>query len=102
MNNEKIRVIDVLDESGLFAGYLEGTENMSFQMISEQISLEEAKRNISESEDYGLLYIPETETNPESFLNRTRLCVPLTNVTCLFSAGLYRGGKFSARGDHEK
>tara|TARA_B100001146_G_scaffold225247_1_gene248693 strand:- start:10478 stop:11719 length:1242 start_codon:yes stop_codon:yes gene_type:complete len=62
LNNEKIRVIDVLDESGLFAGYLEGTENMSFQMISEQISLEEAKRNISESEDYGLLYIPETET----------------------------------------
>ncbi len=45
LNNEKIRVIDVLDESGLFAGYLEGTENMSFQMISEQISLEEAKRN---------------------------------------------------------
>ncbi len=62
LNNEKVRVIDVLDESGLFAGYLEGNENMSFQMISEQISLEEAKKNISESEDYGLLYIPSTET----------------------------------------
>ncbi|MDC7995762.1 ABC transporter permease [Altibacter sp. HG106] len=65
LNNEKIRVIDVLDESGMFRGYLQGNENISFEMLSEETSLEEAKTNSSESEDYGLLYIPKTSTIAE-------------------------------------
>lgn len=58
VNNDKIRTISVLDESGLFTDNFEDDDNLIFKLL-ENTSLETAKSSVEESEDYGLLYIPE-------------------------------------------
>jgi len=58
VNNDKIRTISVLDESGLFTDNFEDDDNLIFKLL-ENTSLESAKSTVEESEDYGLLYIPE-------------------------------------------
>ena len=64
LNNDKTRVISVLDESGLFANQFEDGDNIEYKML-DAISLEEAKKNVENSEDYGLLFIPQTESIDE-------------------------------------
>ena len=64
LNNDKTRVISVLDESGLFANQFEDGDNIEYKML-DAISLEEAKKNVENSEDYGLLFIPQTKSIDE-------------------------------------
>lgn len=60
INNDKIRTISVLDESGLFHNQFEDSDNLKFQIL-EGLSLNDAKQNAQDSAVYGLLYIPKTE-----------------------------------------
>ncbi len=60
LNNDKVRTISVLDESGLFANQFEDDDDLKFETLS-AVSLEEAKKNTQESEVYGLLYIPNNK-----------------------------------------
>lgn len=64
LNNDKIRFISVLDESGLFINQFENNDNLKFQML-EGMTLDQAKQNAQDSEVYGLLYIPQTESIDE-------------------------------------
>lgn len=57
LNNDKVRVISVLDESGLFVTQFEGDDNLTYQSVS-GMTLEEAKKSTEENGNYGLLYIP--------------------------------------------
>lgn len=59
LNNDKVRVVSVLDESGLFQNQFESTDNLKYNMVSD-MSLSEAKKSNEEDENYGLLYIPKT------------------------------------------
>ena len=60
LNNDKVRVISVLDESGLFLDHFESTDNLKYKVVSD-MSLSEAKKSNEEAENYGLLYIPKTD-----------------------------------------
>jgi ABC-2 type transport system permease protein len=64
LNNDKVRTISVLDESGLFAEQFESTSGLKYHVLSD-ISLSEAKKQTEETEEYGLLYIPKTATIEE-------------------------------------
>ena len=57
LNNDKIHLISVLDESGYFDAYFEDTDNIQYQMLDVN-SIDEAKMLIENSDQYGLLYIP--------------------------------------------
>ena len=57
LNNDKERIISVLDESRLFHTQFEDTDNLKFQVL-EGVDLATAKENAQNSEVYGLLYIP--------------------------------------------
>jgi ABC-2 type transport system permease protein len=61
LNNDKVRTISVLDESGMFSDEFESDENLIYKMI-EGTQLEEAKKSVEASGDYGLLYIPRMES----------------------------------------
>jgi len=58
INNDKIRIISVLDESGLFHNQFENDDNLKFQILT-NTTLEEAKKVAEEGEVYGLLFIPK-------------------------------------------
>lgn len=60
LNNSDVRVISVLDESGLFHNQLEDSESLKYNFINNQ-ALVEAKKASELNEDYGLLYIPKKE-----------------------------------------
>ncbi len=64
LNNDKVRTISVLDESGLFLNQFEDDDDLKFEMLS-AIPLEEAKKNTQENEVYGLLYIPNNKNIDE-------------------------------------
>tara|TARA_R100000935_G_scaffold1517_1_gene4826 strand:+ start:4839 stop:6149 length:1311 start_codon:yes stop_codon:yes gene_type:complete len=64
LNNDKVRVINVLDESGLFVSQFESTDNLKYHRM-ESLSLEQAKAKTEKSGDYGLLYIPENDNIDE-------------------------------------
>ncbi|GEQ86851.1 ABC transporter permease [Patiriisocius marinistellae] len=59
VNNDKVRTISVLDESGMFASDFEDTDTQKFNILS-GITLEEAKKLNEDSGNYGLLHIPKT------------------------------------------
>ncbi|MBX2827996.1 MAG: ABC transporter permease [Flavobacteriaceae bacterium] len=61
LNNDKVRTISVLDESGLFLYQFEDNDDLKFETLS-AITLEEAKNNVQESDVYGLLYIPNSQS----------------------------------------
>ncbi|MCW5519234.1 ABC transporter permease [Aureitalea sp. L0-47] len=61
LNNDKVRTISVLDESGMFSDEFESDENLIYKMIV-GTQLEEAKKSVEASGDYGLLYIPKMES----------------------------------------
>lgn len=60
LNNDSIRTISVLDDSGLFANEFENTETLRFNILQD-FDLSEAKKISELSEDYGLLFIPKVE-----------------------------------------
>ena len=57
LNKDKVRVISVLDESGLFSEQFEDDDNLTYEVI-DGLSLSEAKVATEENGNYGLLYIP--------------------------------------------
>ena len=61
LNNDTVRTISVLDESGLFLNQFEDDQNLKFQMITD-VSLEAAKKSAEEEEIYGLLFIPKIDS----------------------------------------
>jgi ABC-2 type transport system permease protein len=56
LNNNKERTIAILDETGLVSEIFENTETTKYSILS-NITLEEAKKQVEEKEDYGLLHI---------------------------------------------
>ncbi len=61
LNNDKVRVISVLDESKLFATEFKSTEKTKYDILLD-ITLDDAKKIVQESENYGLLYIPKGDS----------------------------------------
>jgi ABC-2 type transport system permease protein len=70
INNDKVRNISVLDESGLFSDEFESGDNLKYILVSHG-DLAEAKKTVEESGDYGLLYIPKAESLDEIAENIT-------------------------------
>jgi len=60
LNNDTVRTISVLDESGLFLDQFEDKDNLKFQLLT-NVSLEAAKETAESGEVYGLLFIPKKE-----------------------------------------
>ena len=56
LNNNKVKTISVLDESGLVKDIFEDTETTKYQLL-ENITLDDAKLIVEESEGFGLLHI---------------------------------------------
>ena len=56
LNNNKVKTISVLDESGFVKDIFEDTETTKYQIL-ENITLEEAKQIVEEAEQFGLLHI---------------------------------------------
>ncbi len=61
LNNDSINTIEVLDESGLFVDHFKDTKKIKYNFIN-GISLENAKVASETSNNYGLLYIPKTDS----------------------------------------
>ena len=61
LNNDKVRVISVLDESKLFESEFKSTANTKYDVLT-NISLDDAKKIVQEAENYGLLYIPKADS----------------------------------------
>ena len=59
LNNDTVRRISVLDESGFFAEDFNTTPHLRYKML-DNLTLEEAKAEAKSTEIYGLLYIPKT------------------------------------------
>ena len=59
INNNTVRTISVLDESGLFLDQFEDNDNLKFQLLTD-VSLDEAKLTAENGKVYGLLFIPKT------------------------------------------
>jgi ABC-2 type transport system permease protein len=64
LNNDTVHTISVLDESGLFLNQFEDDNNLKFQMLTD-VSLEVAKKNAEDGENYGLLFIPKIDSIEE-------------------------------------
>lgn len=59
VNNDTVRSISVLDESGLFQDEFVSTPHTKYQLLFD-VSLDDAKAEAEKSELYGLLYIPKS------------------------------------------
>lgn len=64
LNNDSVKTISVLDESGLFANEFKSTKSTKYDILT-NLSLEDAKKVVREAENYGLLYIPEADSVDE-------------------------------------
>ena len=60
LNNDTVRTISVLDESGLFLDQFQDRDNLKFQLLTD-VSLDEAKSSAENGEVYGLLFIPKKD-----------------------------------------
>lgn len=67
LNNDTVRSISVLDESGLFTDEFVSSPHTKYNMVT-GVSLEDAKKMAENEETYGLLYIPKV-TNLEGYSN---------------------------------
>ena len=56
---EGVKVIDVVDETGLFYEQLKNTKELEFNYITDD--LQSAKEGLAESEHFGILHIPRAE-----------------------------------------
>jgi ABC-2 type transport system permease protein len=64
LNNDKKRTITVLDESGYLNDVLENTDNTTFNNLTD-FTLEEAKKLVKETENYGLLHVAKVDSLDE-------------------------------------
>jgi len=64
LNNDTINTIEVLDESGVFTNHFEDSKTLKYKIIT-GVSLEDAKLASEISSNYGLLYIPKTNSIDE-------------------------------------
>lgn len=64
LNNDKVRVISVLDASEKVKDIFTNTDNTTYNIL-EDISLEDAKALVTETSGYGLLYIQDKENVEE-------------------------------------
>lgn len=60
VNNDKVRTIAILDETGVLGQTFEDTETTKYKVL-EHIELEAAKVLVRAEEDYGLLYVREQD-----------------------------------------
>lgn len=60
LNNDKIRVISVLDDSNLVENIFKDTEHTTYHIL-ESMSLKEAQELAKETDAYGLLYIDKMD-----------------------------------------
>lgn len=58
LNNSKERTISVLDESGLLTDVFESKDNLTYILLDD-MSLEAAKKEVEEKEQYGLIHIED-------------------------------------------
>lgn len=56
VNNDKIRTISVVDESGLLVDVFKDTDHIKYNILSNQ-TLDQAKEIVREADQFGLLYI---------------------------------------------
>ncbi|WP_298550762.1 ABC transporter permease [uncultured Algibacter sp.] len=70
MNNDKTRVISILDESGLVKNIFKNSANTSYNYLN-GMSLDDAKVLVQESEGYGLLYISDVSEGQINSKNLT-------------------------------
>ena len=61
LNNDKVKTISILDESKLFVSEFKSGEHIKYDILTD-ISLEDAKKIVEESENYGLLYVPKSDS----------------------------------------
>lgn len=57
LNNNKVRTISILDESGQVKAFFKDSEKTKYHILDDNITLENAKKISSESEYYGLLHV---------------------------------------------
>jgi ABC-2 type transport system permease protein len=63
---EGIKIVEVLDETGLFYEQFKETNEIKFTYITED--LQTAKKNLAKSDDFAILHIPRSEyTTPKAF-----------------------------------
>ncbi len=61
------KVIEVIDESGMFADKIEDSKSIKYEFITK--SVEQAKQDLLKSDNYALLYIPKVELDePEGIV----------------------------------
>ena len=65
LNTNTKRTISILDESGLVADVFSSTENTTY-LILENVTLDNAKQEVEENEEYGLLYVAQGENLEET------------------------------------
>jgi ABC-2 type transport system permease protein len=56
LNNNKERTIAILDESGLVGDLFQDKDNITYNYL-EDVTLDDAKRQVEKNKNYGLLYI---------------------------------------------
>ncbi|WP_179346295.1 ABC transporter permease [Winogradskyella ursingii] len=64
LNNNKERAISILDETGYLSEAFENTDNTTYTILS-NVGLADAKNMVKEREDYGLLYISNSDAFDE-------------------------------------
>ena len=64
LNNDKIRIISVLDESGLFINQFENTKQIKYNVLA-GMDLSEAIKLSETQENYGLVFIPKVDSIDE-------------------------------------
>lgn len=64
LNNDKVRAISVLDQSGLVHDVFKNNAQTTYTILN-NVSLEEAKRLSKEASNYGLLYVQNFEAIDE-------------------------------------
>ncbi len=60
LNSSKQRTISILDESGMVESIFKSTENTNYVILSE-VTIDDAKKQVEEKEQYGLLHISKGE-----------------------------------------
>ena len=65
VNDTETRIINVIDESGLFEGKLQNRDGVEFKFINEPV--EQARASVESGDFYALLYIPQIDlADPEN------------------------------------
>ena len=71
LNNDKQRVISVLDESGIVKDVFEDTENTTYKILN-NISIEDAITQVKDNNEYGLLHISKSNSLEDKYGLQTK------------------------------